>query len=175
MWHLSKQSKNKAKRLVKNPYLPLLRKSPDDPLIIDNKGKAKLLISQFYPPPLKVDLLDIFNNTNIFPQFTIPQDFPDILLKRKLEKLSNKKALGLDRIVNKVLKKVYKKLVLYLVEVFTAVVYLGYYLKIKKFITTVALYKDGKADYSFINSYRPITLENTIVKVYKKLLITLIS
>ena len=58
---------------------------------------------------------------------------------------------------------------------FTAVAHLGYYLKIKKSITTVALRKDGKADYSFTNSYRPITLENTIVKVYKKLLITLIS
>ena len=52
--------------------------------------------------------------------------------------------------------------------------YFGYYFKIKKSITTVALRKDGKADYSFINSYRPIALENTIVKVYKKLLVTLI-
>ena len=58
---------------------------------------------------------------------------------------------------------------------FTVVVYFGYYSKIKKSITTVALYKDSKADYSFINSYRPITLENTIVKVYKKLLVILIS
>ena len=57
---------------------------------------------------------------------------------------------------------------------FTVVVYFRYYSKIKKSITTVALYKDGKADYFFINSYRPITLENTIVKVYKKLLVTLI-
>jgi hypothetical protein len=58
--------------------------------------------------------------------------------------------------------------------VFTAVVYLRYYSKIRKSITTVALRKDGKADYFFINSYRPIALENTIVKVYKKLLVTLI-
>ena len=53
--------------------------------------------------------------------------------------------------------------------------YFGYYSKIKKSITIVALRKDGKADYFFINSYRPITLKNTIVKVYKKLLVTLIS
>ena len=58
---------------------------------------------------------------------------------------------------------------------FTAVVYLRYYPKIKKFITTVALCKDSKADYSLINSYCPITLENTIAKVYKKLLVILIS
>ena len=123
---------------------------------------------------MEVDLLDIFNNISILPQFTIPQDFPDILLERELEKLPNKKALGLDRIVNKVLKEVYKELVLYLVKAFTAVVYFRYYSKIKKFITTVALCKDGKVDYSFTNSYCPIALKNTIVKVYKKLLVTLI-
>ena len=111
----------------------------------------------------------------MLPQFTIPQDFSNILLKRELEKLPNRKALGLDKIVNKILKEVYKELVLYLAEVFTTVVHLRYYPKIRKSITTIALYKDGKADYSFINSYCPITLENTIVKVYKKLLVTLIS
>ena len=57
---------------------------------------------------------------------------------------------------------------------FTIVVHFGYYPKIGKSITIVALYKDGKADYSFINSYRPIALENIIVKVYKKFLVTLI-
>ena len=175
MWRLSKQSRNKAKRLVKNPYLLLLKKSLDDPLIINNKGKANLFISQFYPPSLKVDLLDILNNTNTLPQFTIPQDFLNILLKKKLEKLLNRKALGPDKIANKVLKKVYKELILYLVKVFTAVAHLGYYLKIRKSITTVALRKDGKVDYSLINSYRPIALKNTIAKVYKKLLVTLIS
>ena len=123
---------------------------------------------------MEADLLDIFNNTSILPQFTIPQDFPNTLLERELKKLFNKKALGLDRIANKVLKKVYKELILYLVKVFTAVVHLRYYPKIGKSTTTVALCKDGKADYSLINSYRPITLENTIVKVYKKFLITLI-
>ena len=35
--------------------------------------------------------------------------------------------------------------------------------------------KDGKADYFLTNSYRPIALENTIAKVYEKLLATLIS
>ena len=105
----------------------------------------------------------------------MPQDFPNTLLKRELEKLPNKKALGLDRIANKVLKEAYKELALYLAEAFTAVVYLRYYPKIGKSITIIALYKDGKADYSFTNSYCPIALENTIAKVYKKLLVTLIS
>ena len=111
----------------------------------------------------------------MLPQFTIPQDFLDILLEKELKKLPNKKALGLNRIANKVLKEVYKELAPYLTEAFTAVVHLKYYPKIRKSITTIALHKDNKVDYSFINSYRPITLENTIAKVYKKLLVTLIS
>ena len=57
---------------------------------------------------------------------------------------------------------------------FIIVVYLRYYFKIKKSITTVTLYKDGKVDYFFINSYRLIILENIIAKIYKKLLVTLI-
>ena len=97
------------------------------------------------------------------------------MLKKELKKLPNKKALGLNKIANEVLKEVYKELALYLAEAFTVVVHFGYYPKIKKSITTVALCKDGKADYSLINSYRPIALENTIVKVYKKLLVILIS
>ena len=108
-------------------------------------------------------------------QFTIPQDFPNTLLERELEKLLDGKALGLNKIANEVLKEVYKELALYLAEAFTVVVYLRYYPKIKKSITTVALHKDSKADYSLINSYRPIALENTIAKVYKKLLVILIS
>ena len=82
---------------------------------------------------------------------------------------------GPDRIANEVLKEAHKELALYLAEAFTAATHLGYYLKIGKSITTVALRKDGKADYFLINSYRPIALKNTIAKVYEKLLVTLIS
>ena len=124
---------------------------------------------------MEVDLLNIFNNTSTLPRFTIPQDFSDILLEKELEKLPNGKAPGPNRITNEVLKEAYKELVLYLAEVFTIAAHLGYYFKIGKSIITVALYKDSKADYFLINSYRPIALENTIAKVYKKLLVTLIS
>ena len=100
----------------------------------------------------------------------MPQDFPDTLLESELKKLLNRIAAGLDRIINKVLKEVYKELALYLAEVFSAAAQLGYYPKVGKTITTVALRKDGKADYTLPNSYCPIALENTIAKVYEKLL-----
>src|SRR5271170_6358696 len=158
-----------------DPHLPALRKSLDDPFVTDNEGKANLLISQFYPPPPEVDLLDIPHDTSTLPRFTIPQDFPDILLERELEKLPNGKALGPDGIANKVLKEAHKELAPYLAETFTTAAYRGHYPKIGKSTTTVVLRKDGKVDYSLTNSYRPIALENTIAKVYEKLLATLIS
>ena len=105
----------------------------------------------------------------------MPQDFPDALLESELRKLPNKKALGLDRILNEVLKEAHKELAPYLAEAFTAAARLGHYPKIRKSTTTVALRKDGKADYSLTNSYCPIALENTIAKVYEKLLATQIA
>ena len=36
--------------------------------------------------------------------------------------------------------------------------------------TIVALYKEGKKDYSLLNAYRPIVLENTLAKVVEKTL-----
>ena len=102
----------------------------------------------------------------------MPQEFPDAQLESELRKLPNKRALGPDRIPNEVLKEAYKELAPYLVEAFTAAAWLGHYPKIRKTTTTVALRKDSKADYSLTNSYRPIALENTIAKVYEKLLAT---
>ena len=56
----------------------------------------------------------------MLPRFTMPQDFPDTLLESELRKLPNRKALGLDRILNEVLKEAHKELALYLAEAFTA-------------------------------------------------------
>ena len=105
----------------------------------------------------------------------MPQDFLDMLLRCELERLPNRKALGPNKIPNKVLKEACEELALYLVKAFTAAAWLGYYPRIRKTTTIVVLYKDGKADYTFINSYCLIALENTIVKIYKKLLVILIS
>jgi hypothetical protein len=105
----------------------------------------------------------------------MPQDFPVAQLESELRKLPNKRAPGPDRIPNEALKEAHKELAPYLAEAFTAAAQLGYYPKIGKSTTTVALRKDGKGDYSLTNSYRPIALENTIAKVYEKLLATQIA
>ena len=35
----------------------------------------------------------------------------------------------------------------------------------------IILYKKGKADYLFLGSYRPITLENTLSKILKRVIV----
>ena len=35
----------------------------------------------------------------------------------------------------------------------------------------IILYKEGKADYLFLKSYRPIALKNTLSKILKKVIV----
>ena len=48
---------------------------------------------------------------------------------------------------------------------------IGYYLKLRRAITTFVLYKEGKADYLLLGSYRPITLENTLSKILERVIV----
>ena len=47
---------------------------------------------------------------------------------------------------------------------------IGYYLKLRKAIIIFILYKESKANYLFLGSYRPITLENTLNKILERLI-----
>jgi len=101
-----------------------------------------------------------------------------IILKEEINKLIksllNSKVLKLDSILNKVFKVVILVIIKDLVEV------TSYYFtnriipkSLKEFITIV-LYKKGKKDYFFLNSYRLITLKNTLVKVLEKYIANII-
>ena len=48
---------------------------------------------------------------------------------------------------------------------------IGYYLRLRRAIIIFVLYKEGKADYLFLGSYRPITLENTLSKILKRVIV----
>jgi len=52
---------------------------------------------------------------------------------------------------------------------------IGYYLRFKKAITTVILYKEGKVDYLLLGSYCPIALKNTFSKILKRIIIEYIA
>ena len=48
---------------------------------------------------------------------------------------------------------------------------IGYYLRLKRAIIMVILYKESKVDYSLLGNYRPIALENTLSKILKKVIV----
>ena len=48
---------------------------------------------------------------------------------------------------------------------------IGYYLRLRRAIIIIILYKEGKTDYSFPESYRPIALENTLSKILKRVIV----
>ena len=47
---------------------------------------------------------------------------------------------------------------------------IGYYLRLKKVITTIILYKEGKADYLFSGNYCSIALKNTLNKILERVI-----
>ena len=47
---------------------------------------------------------------------------------------------------------------------------IGYFPRFRRAITTVVLYKEGKADYLFLGSYCPIALENILNKILERVI-----
>jgi len=89
--------------------------------------------------------------------------------------LLNKKALGLDGILNKVLKVVAPIIIKDLAEAASHYFTNGIIPESLKESITIVLYKKGKKDYSLLGSYKPITLKNTLVKVLEKYVANIIS
>jgi signal recognition particle GTPase len=101
-----------------------------------------------------------------------------ILTKKVLEiinRLLNRKVVELDRILNKILKRITLEISASLVQrIYTALIYSLLPAHYKKSITIV-LYKKSKKNYLLSKSYRLITLKNTLIKIIKKVLITYLS
>jgi len=96
---------------------------------------------------------------------------PTILIEeisKLIRSLLNGKALGLDGILNKVLKIVALVIIKDLVEVASYCFANGTILESLKESIIVVLRKEGKKDYSLLGSYRLIALKNTLVKVLEK-------
>ncbi len=96
-------------------------------------------------------------------------------MARTISCLLNNIALGLDRIPNEALKTYRPLIVLWLVDVAKAYFAIGYYLRLRKAIITVVLYKEGKVDYLIPGSYCLIALKNTLSKVLKRVIIDYIA
>jgi hypothetical protein len=51
---------------------------------------------------------------------------------------------------------------------------IGYYLRLGRAIITFILCKEGKVDYLFLKSYRPIALKNTPSKILERVVVNYI-
>jgi len=103
---------------------------------------------------------------------------PTILIEeigKLIISLLNGKALGLDSILNKVLKVVALVIIKDLVKVASYCFTSGIIPESLKEFITIVLRKKGKKNYSLLGSYRLITLKNTLVKVLEKYVANIIS
>jgi len=157
-----------------DPYLLDLRRSTKDLLIDNNITKTNILIAKFFPKTRIIDLSDIEtikeqNVFNISPTISIEE------ISKLIRSLLNRKVLGLDSILNKVLKVTALVIVKDLAETASYCFASGIIPKSLKEFITVMLYKEGKKNYSLLGSYRLIALKNTLAKVLKKHIANIIS
>ena len=92
-------------------------------------------------------------------------------IARTISRLLNNIVLRLDRIPNKALKTCRLLIALWLVDITKAYFAIGYYLRLRRAITIFVLRKEGKVDYLFLGSYRPIALENTLSKILERVIV----
>jgi len=133
-----------------------------------------ILIAKFFPKTKIVDFSNIKIETiinqrafNISPIILVEE------ISKLIKSLLNGKALGPDGILNKIFKVIILVIVKDLAKVasnyFTNRTILE---SLKEFITIV-LRKEKKI-YSLLDSYRPITFKNTLVKVLEKYIANII-
>ena len=91
-------------------------------------------------------------------------------MARTISRFLNNTVLKLDGILNKALKTCRLLIVLQLADIAKVYFTIGYYPRFKRAITIIILRKESKADYLFLESYRLITLKNTLSKILKKVI-----
>ena len=97
----------------------------------------------------------------------------DIIIEemaKTISRLLNNIVLGLDRILNEALKTYRPLIVPWLVDIARVCFIIGYFLRLRRAIITIILYKEGKVDYLLLGSYRPIALENTLSKILERVI-----
>jgi len=91
-------------------------------------------------------------------------------MARTISRLLNNIVLGLDGILNKALKTYGLLIAPWLADIARVCFVIGYYPRLRRAIITFILCKEGKADYLFLGSYRPIALENTLSKILERVI-----
>ena len=132
-----------------------------------NMEKSKALAGTFFPPPPPVPIVPHTcypEPANVFRYFTRAQ------IKDAAKKLSAFKAPGPDRILNVVLKQSIDMLADRLYFIFRAIFELDIYPDEWQESIMVVLHKPGKPSYQEPKAYRPITLLNTLGKLFSSIM-----
>ena len=79
------------------------------------------------------------------------------------------------KILNKALKTCRPLIALRLADIAKVYFIIGYYLRLKRAIIMVVLYKDSKINYLLLGSYCFIALKNTLNKILKRVIIKYIT
>ena len=159
-----------------DPHLLDLRRFTRDPLTGNNTIKANILAAKFFPKTGTVDLSDMA--IEVIRDQTALNISPSILIKeisKLIRSLLNKKALGLDGILNKVLKTIALVIIKDLAETASYYFTSGIILKCLKEFITVVLRKKRKKNYSLLSSYKLIAFKNTLAKVLEKHVVNIMS
>ena len=102
----------------------------------------------------------------------------DIITKemaRTISRLLNNIVLRLDRIPNEALKTCGLLIIPWLIDVARVCFIIGYYLRLRRAIIIIVLYKEGKINYLFLGSYYLIALKNTLNKILERVIVEYIA
>ncbi|MBW0500976.1 hypothetical protein O181_040691 [Austropuccinia psidii MF-1] len=130
----------------------------------DKKEQTELLFEMFAQEGKRADLSDIPEAP-----LALEKKFKKITLneiKTSISQLTNKKAPGLDQILNELLKILGNVLLNDLHKLFNACLQIGYFPRHLKKASTIIIQKVNKKDYSDPSAYCPITLISTVGKLF---------
>lgn len=176
-WKITKLLKNKIQKM------PPLRDTNTNRRIFSDTEKANAIAQQFHShhnttlhfnnPQNEQTVkqsINIVQNTlpdtsSTFHYHTKPKEIRAIIKSLRL-----KKAPGIDGINNTILKKLPRKAIVLLNTIFNACINLSYFPSEWKIAKVVAIAKPNK-DHTRTSSYRPISLLNSISKIFEKIVL----
>ena len=152
-----------------NARIPLFKSAtPDSDATLEsaNSDKANMLAKTFFPPPPIVPIVP----TSVYPKpLEAHGTFTHNEIQTVIQKLKPYKAPGVNEIQNIVLQKCVNSLIDHLFYLFKAILEFNTYPMHWLMILTIVLHKPGKAEYNVAKAYRPISLLETIGKLFSTL------
>jgi hypothetical protein len=177
-----------------------IRQDTQSPIVDTSEGKASILARHFFSPSAQADLSDIGGDMQTGSPLRIEQEvtiqevtiqevtiqevtiqevtIQEVTIQEALEdlgRLPSRKAHGPDGIPNEALKACREEIAPTIAELANVSFEVGHFPSTFRRTTTVVLKKEGKKDYSLPGSYRPIALENTLIKVVEEFVTTQIT